>query len=416
MKKILMACLRWKMGWLVVLFLVAATGCKPAGGNETAAADVELTAVFESALLTATYGVAVDGQSATEPPAVSPTDPPVIPSKTLTASQLAPTPEGTPLPLPIYESSKLLAGVTTQTYLADKCTYLQYRWDPARSEPGTVVVPVMYHSIVGGGKEITDNMQVSEEEHNIFLNTAKAYDFEAITMAQFSSFMYENGKIPPRSMLLIVDDRHKDAYFRLFFRPYYDAFGWPVINGWISTPYSDEDLWSQQVGLFNEGWVDYQAHGVDHSIPLYDYKSGDVITSKVFGTLPAEEFLYREISDPINIYMERFGKRPDALIWPMGFFGIQAVEIARAVDYKLGFTVYERGPIMFDWVPLGPEERAVNDPLMVLPRYWSFAAAYRLDDVIQTSDEAKAFADQNRQQELDWYRVYCPGYPALPPN
>ena len=189
-----------------------------------------------------------------------------------------------------------------------------------------------------------------------------------------------------------------------------------MINGWISTPLSDEDLWSQQVGLSNEGWVDYQAHGVDHSIPLYDYKSGDLISSKVYGTVPAEEFIYREISDPINIYQERFGKRPVALIWPMGYFGIQAVEIARAVDYELGFTVYERGPIMFDWVPLGPEERAVNDPLMVLPRYWSFAVAYRLEEVIQTSDEARAFAEQNRQQELDWYRIYCPGYPTLPEN
>lgn len=408
-----MACLRWKTGWLVVLFLLIASGCNPASGSEPAVADVELTAVFENALLTATYGILADDQSATQPPSINPTEPQVLPVETLTASPLPPTPEGTPLPLPIYESSKLLAGVTTQTYLTDKCTYLQYRWDPNRSEPGTVVVPVMYHSIVGEGKEITDNMQVSADEHHTFLNTAKAFDFEAITMAQFSSFMYENGKIPPRSMLLIVDDRHKDAYFRLFFHPYYDTFGWPVINGWISTPFSDEDLWAQQVGLFKAGWVDYQAHGVDHSIPLYDYKSGDLISSKVYGTIPAEEFMYHEINDPVNIYMERFGKRPIALIWPMGYFGVQAVEIARTANYQLGFTVYERGPVMFNWVPLGPEERAINDPLMVLPRYWSFAVAYRLEEVIQTSDEAKAFAEQNRQQELDWYRIYCPGYPPL---
>jgi hypothetical protein len=138
-----------------------------------------------------------------------------------------------------------------------------------------------------------------------------------------------------------------------------------------------------------------------------------MISSKVFGTLPAEEFMYREINDPIDIYLQRFGKRPIALIWPMGFFGVQAAEIARAVEYELGFTVYERGPIMFNWVPLGPEERAVGDPLMVLPRYWSFAAAYRLEDVVQISEEAKAFAYDNRQGELDWYRIYCPGYPPL---
>jgi hypothetical protein len=72
---------------------------------------------------------------------------------------------------------------------------------------------------------------------------------------------------------------------------------------------------------------------------------------------------------------------------------------------------------MFNWIPLAKNEDAatpswipevpVGDPLMVLPRYWSYDAAYRLDDVASIGEQAAAQAAANRQIELDYYHFYC---------
>jgi hypothetical protein len=64
---------------------------------------------------------------------------------------------------------------------------------------------------------------------------------------------------------------------------------------------------------------------------------------------------------------------------------------------------------MFNWVPLGEEEQAVNDPLMVLPRAWSSAANVNLDEAVKISDQAVAFEEQNFTEEVAWYQTYCGG-------
>ena len=89
------------------------------------------------------------------------------------------------------------------------------------------------------------------------MNDLHDMGFQAITMQQMADFMYNNAKIPQRSVLLIVDDRHFAEYFNDHFRPYYEEWGWPVVNAYIGI---DErpDLWAENAALSAEGWVDYQ--------------------------------------------------------------------------------------------------------------------------------------------------------------
>jgi ATP/maltotriose-dependent transcriptional regulator MalT len=58
---------------------------------------------------------------------------------------------------------------------------------------------------------------------------------------------------------------------------------------------------------------------------------------------------------------------------------------------------------------LGEEERAVSDPLMVLPRAWSSAVNVNLDEAVKISEQAAAFAKQNYPIEAAWYSTYCGG-------
>jgi peptidoglycan/xylan/chitin deacetylase (PgdA/CDA1 family) len=129
-----------------------------------------------------------------------------------------------------------------------------------------------------------------------------------------------------------------------------------------------------------------------------------------------EETMRQEIFDPIPVLEEHFGYRPVAYVWPGGNFTPKTIELAREAGFRIGFTAFSRGPVMFNWVPLGKPEALVTDPVMVLPRYWSTAAAVNLDQAAALGDEAEAFALANYPAEADWFRQTCGGELPPPPD
>ncbi len=243
------------------------------------------------------------------------------------------------------------------------------------------------------------------------MNDLHDMGFQAINMQQLSDFMYHNAKIPQRSALLVVDDRKYAAYFNDHFRQFHNQWGWPVVNGWISAFGGQDNVLAENVELEKEGWVDHQAHGVVHNIPMSDNSTDQFITGELQGSIT-------------NI-QKYFNKTPIAIIWPGGGFGIRPVQFARQFGYKLGFTINPRGPVMFNWVPQGDQadpqrpyylpEGPIKDPLMLLPRYWDVDARAHLDEVRVISNQAAAYAQQNKATELEYYDIMCaPTYGAIP--
>jgi len=330
-----------------------------------------------------------------------------VPVATSTATSL-PTSSPTPPELPpVFQTNRLNPLDTPHTYLTDPCAYLRDKWQSGHSAPGTVVMVIMFHSI---GAATVGN-QISETDFHALMQALQNHGFTAITTTQLADFLEHNAFIPPRAVLLLVDDRRYRQYFDTYFRPYYERYGWPVVNAWISTPQNTEALWQQQVDLEREGWVDHQAHGVIHNFPITEASTDDFILSELQGSVDA--------------FLKYFGKRPLAYIWPLGGFSRRAAELARQTGYRLGFTINPRGPLMFNWVPLAdavdPQrpsylpEGGVNDPLMVLPRYWATDAISHLDNVQQIGQEAAAYAAQNKAIELAYYASACePLYGPLP--
>lgn len=72
---------------------------------------------------------------------------------------------------------------------------------------------------------------------------------------------------------------------------------------------------------------------------------------------------------------------------------------------------------MYNWVPQAAQidpgrpsylpEIEMRDPLMTLPRYWSTDALYRIDEVINIGDQARADAANNQATELEYYDIVC---------
>jgi len=375
---------------------VILAGCRPSAGPAPTPIDPAQLAEESLATIQAEYTQTAEAI----PPTATATETP-IPS---------PTAIRTPPALPeMYQSPVLNALDTPHTYIDDTCEYLKARWDPNNSAPGTVVMVVMIHSITGG---IVDKpYQINAGDFRQLLEDLHGQGFEAITSKQLADFLESNAKIPSRSVLLISDDRHYAQYFNNHFRPFYEKYGWTVTNGFISHPDTLQIIWDENAALAAEGWVDYQAHGVIHNIPMSDESSDD--------------FLMGELQGSIKGIQEHYGNTPIAIIWPGGGFGVRPVQTARDLGYRLGFTTNPRGPVMFNWVPLADERDAqrpsfiaegfVNDPLMTLPRYTDTVAGAHIDEVRVIGKEAAAYAEQNKAVELEYYDIVCaPTYGAIP--
>lgn len=341
--------------------------------------------------------------TATPPPSTS--TPTITPTVTITpTATVTPTP---PLLPEGFTTSLLNSFDTPHTYLSDTCQILRAKLDPNNSIPGTVVMPIMLHSITDGTVSFYD--QISVETWKLLIRDLKEQGFEAISITQLRDFLYNNSRIPKLSVLFIVDDRKTAEYFNTHFRPLYDKYGWKVTNAWISSPETTEDLWAQNIRLEQEGWVDHQAHGVIHNINITEVSSEDFMKGEIFGAK--------------QIIEQRFNKTPIAYIWPGGSFTQRAIQIAREAGYQLGFTINPRGPLMFNWIPLSDQadpmrpsfimDGTMGDPLMVLPRFWDTDARTKIDLVRQIGQQAASAAKANQQVETDYYNIVCA--PSLGP-
>ncbi|MBK8619129.1 MAG: polysaccharide deacetylase family protein [Anaerolineales bacterium] len=359
--------------------------CQPAAA--TADPNIVMTAAYETAVAQISIP--------TETPA--PTDTPV-PTATIPR---------TPPALPAtYQTSLLKPEDLPRTYVTDSCQYLQNKWKSNNALPGTIIMPVMFHGITKDAA--TGPNQISAQDFKKLMNDLHELGFQAINMQQMVDFMYNNTNIPPRSVLLIVDDRHFAESFNDHFRTYYEQWGWPVVNAYIGI---DErpDLWAENAALSAEGWVDYQAHGYIHNIPIMNSST--------------DEFINGEMGGAITSLQKYMNKTPVGYIWPGGGFSARAVEIGTQLGYKLGFTVNQRGPVMYNWIPqadavnqsnpMAIPEVPANNPLMTIPRYWDVNARGQLDTVIQIGEQAALYAEQNKAIELEYYDIVCA--PSLGP-
>lgn len=383
--------------WKGIILAVSAliSGCSPGftplDASETPVSYTQPALIVVTPAVTPTFLPASATFTATQTPDPSPVSTWIsVPSQTI-------LPSATPKPLSLFSSSVIRPGIAPSAYITDTCQYLALRWSSTGSPPGTVVIPVMFHGIRESGKPINDNVTISADDFHNFIQYARELGFETITTAQLAGFLYRNERIPARSLIMIVDDR-RPGTVENHFLPILAEFRWTVTLGWISADV-DESLWQRMEDLFATGLIDVQSHGYYHRY--------------INAYLP-EEQAHQEIYEPIKVLEDHFGQRPLAIVWPGGNFTPQVVQMARQAGYKLGFTANSRGPLLFNWIPLGEKEREVNDPLMVLPRGWSTALGVNLNIAVQVSDQARAEAVARYPEEAAYYRTYCGGeLPAL---
>lgn len=414
----------------IALLLLSITLSACAGPVE---GSTDSTRIFEEALLTATFAVLESSPipSATQSP---------TPLRTAAASS---TPEPSPTASPTehigpppelpegFISDHLRGGTLPQNYIEDSCSYLKARWDSDNSSPGTVVMPVMFHGVVEDSQEIDNPMNVHHSDMVEFIERARSLGFETITTQELVDFLENNARIPALSLILIVDDRRPGAV-REHFMPYLEQYDWTLTLGWLigdtdikpasyleCCPWENfSSLWEQMEAYNATGYLDIQSHGNIHNINITGASTDEYILSELNESRRIiQEHFYCKDYDTGQQFTTCDTQQPLAFIWPGGSFTPRAANLARENGYRIGFTINPRGPIMFNWIPQAETadaaspswlpEGPVDDPLMTLPRYWSYDTLYRIDEVVLIARQAQAYAEINRQAEIDYYNYFC---------
>ncbi|MQC26027.1 MAG: hypothetical protein DWG76_01065 [Chloroflexi bacterium] len=295
----------------------------------------------------------------------------------------------------IFQSDLLREGIEASSYINDRCSYLAMRWDPDNSQPGTVIAPIMFHAIYPYGADTEGQPSaINQDTFDAIIQVAEKYGFETITSEDLAAFLTRNAKIPTRALMLIMDDRTVGSAEE-FLLPVAKANNWTATLAW---PIGDTDirtgLWGRIETLNETGYFDIQSHGLNH-IYINDSMDEEIVREEIFGSIP--------------ILKEHFGKEPIVYVWPGGDYTALGVDLAVEAGFQLGFTVQSRGPILFNWIPQGEKERAIEAPLMLLPRFWSSAATLNLTQTVETSEAAIAFAKENYASEAAWYLANCGG-------
>lgn len=334
------------------------------------------------------------------PPTATPTPTPVPPSPTPSV-----TPSATPIPPTVvppipFKTSALTRGARAVSYIADECEYLARRWDATGSAPGTIIVPIMYHGVGARANRGDGDTWTPTSYFRRTLAEAKKLGFETITAAQAADFLERNAAIPPRSLLLIVDDRRAGTVEDSFL-PVLERNDWTVTLGWIiANSDRKRGLWERMERLYESGRLDVQSHGLRH---LY-------ISSRT-----RESLIREELFDAIPILESHFGKRPIAFIWPGGMFTSKAVDIAEEAGFRIAFTASPWGPLMYNWIPQGKAERKIDRPLMLLPRYWAYPGMItNLREAAKIGDAARQQALDRFMQEAAYFERQCGGVLASP--
>lgn len=303
---------------------------------------------------------------------------------------LTPTITPTPWDIELFTSSSLYPGVEPVQYVEDTCQYLANKWGEGKAEPGTIVVPIMFHSILPEGKEPTKAEDITVAYFEYFMDYAKEMGFETVTTSEVIDFLYNNADIPKYSMIFILDDRRPDT--PQLFMPYLEENDWTLTLAWPTTDDTSDSIWEKIEGYIDTGYVEIQPHGHNHTY-ITQYTTMDII----------EQELYQ----PIEVINDHFGTASLAFIWPGGNFTAESAQMALDAGYEIGYTAYSRGPLMYNWIPLGEVEREAENPLMVLPRYWSYGADYALGHALGFSEAAEEQAAAAQEQELLYYSLFC---------
>jgi len=199
---------------------------------------------------------------------------------------------------------------------------------------GYQTVPILcYHQFSNGRS--TDAMIMPRDSFVAQLEYLKNNSYNVITLADLEGFLKASRPIPPRSVVITVDDGFRSAYDIAF--PILKSYGFRA-TFFIYTDFLGGGrslTWDAINEMRASGVIDVQSHSKTHT----SFTPGDGETEQS----PAYAARLRTELDPPRTTLERqLGRPVDKLAYPYGDTSRVAIQLLNERKYTLAVTV-ERG-------------------------------------------------------------------------
>lgn len=232
-------------------------------------------------------------------------------------------PEPEPAPTPATNTQVLKQDDENQT--------------PKEQRPGAIavdktaqVVVLLYHRVEPEA-ESAGSLNITPEVFEQQMQRLKDGGLSVISMADFLAWRREEKNIPPRSVLITIDDGYVSAYHTA--RPILKKFGYPWTY-FIYTKYvasgGKSITWEQLRELRDEG-VEIGCHTVSHQ---------DLRHPRGKSPEAYEQWLRDEIIAPKALIEKNLGIRCAVFAYPLGNWNTEVVQIVRDAGYEAAFTAY----------------------------------------------------------------------------
>lgn len=194
---------------------------------------------------------------------------------------------------------------------------------------GYQTVPVLcYHRF---SKSRVDRMTVREKDFEDQMEFLRDHGYHVITLDQLLAFMDFKGQIPPKSVVITIDDGWRSLYDIAY--PILKRFGYPatlfVYTNLITGSY--ETLSWNQIRIMYQNGIDMQCHTKTHR--SLHWKRGEETFEHYFRAVQ------NELTESAKVLKEELNDNVKYFAYPYGDTNDLVIEALKKLRYKEAFTV-----------------------------------------------------------------------------
>lgn len=207
------------------------------------------------------------------------------------------------------------------------------------------VIVLCYHNIDDKGSRA---LTISIEEFEKQMQALKDNGFSVIGMQDFLAFRRGEKNIPPKCVIITLDDGWNSAYENAW--PILKKYGYPftlfIYVNYVNS--GGKSMTWDQLAEMRDGGVDIECHTFTHGdlrSPLrrtsVDKKTMGIIENDI-KTLGMDGWMRKEIVEAKQVLEKQLGIKCNAFAYPFGNFNQKARDLVKEAGYEAAFTVYGR--------------------------------------------------------------------------
>lgn len=215
-------------------------------------------------------------------------------------------------------------------------------------------VVLTYHDVVRKNSASTDYYSVTEDELATQVQWLKLSGWTFLTLDEFKKIKKGEMKSPEKSVLIMFDDAEKSTctLVHSLLKVQKVPFTVAIVSSWIDNEnYKDKYCsWNELKQLAADDLVSFATHSHNLHKDVRSNKWGNrqpaAVTQEWLTDKEAIETMQEyktrlttDLAKSRDLILEKIGKRPEAVVWPYGWFNSTAIQAAKDSGFDTTFTL-----------------------------------------------------------------------------